>query len=107
MYRLILLHYPVGVWPYAGCVIACESNEVIVKQCLKRHFCIWKKHFSLFLSVGKTVCILWNYKRAKKNPNCIQLVLATQHMCVQPNKAKRFQLLSEPPFFENVIFNRM
>ena len=50
-----------------------------------------------FISVGETVCILRYVKTTKgQKMNCIQLVISTQYMCVQLNKAKRFQLFPNP-----------
>ncbi len=86
------LNYPVDVLPYARFVLACECNEVIVKQRTQMDFFVLEKHFFLHLC-GRTVCILRYIKSTKgQKTNCIQLVLATQYMCVQLNKAKWFQL---------------
>lgn len=63
------LHFPVDVWPYVRFVLACDCNELIVKQRIRRlFFFVFGRTLFFFISVGKTVCILRYVKlqRAKK-----------------------------------------
>lgn len=40
------LHFPVDVWPYVRFVLACDCNELIVKQRIRRLFFLYlEEHF--------------------------------------------------------------
>lgn len=93
------LHFPVDVRPYVCFVLVCARKEAIVKQHIRGFWGVFLYleeimflHLCRFNSLYIKVC-----KTTKgQKTNCIQLVLATQNVCVLLNKAKRFQLFQNP-----------
>lgn len=91
-WRVALCALCFSVWVQWGdCKTAYKDGRVFVfGRTFFLHLCGWN---SLYIKVRKTT-------KGQKT-HCIQLVSATQYMCVQLYKAKRFQLFQKP--FEEVI----
>lgn len=103
MYRLIYVCIMLfDVWPYACFVQAWVQWGDCKTVYTDGGFCILKKHFFLHLRGWNSLYIKVRKTTKGQKTNCIQLVLATQYMCVQLNKAKWFKLFQNC-FFEKVI----